>query len=167
VYAVLDYLDENIPHPAQESVINLSISATLPSVTLDTMTRDLINLGVTVVAAAGNDGVTIGDKGDVWPSTSPAICVGATDKNDMIAIWDIKHKWYVSSDRTMPRGSNHGPRIDLWAPAELLGYRSGLATAPFDITPEGRASPGKLTGLPSGVISVSSTPLSRTKTVIP
>jgi hypothetical protein len=63
------------------------------------MTGDLINLGVTVVAAARNDGVAIEDKGDVWPYTLLVICVGATDKNDMIAIWDIKDKWY----QTFPR----------------------------------------------------------------
>ncbi|OIW23310.1 subtilisin-like protein [Coniochaeta ligniaria NRRL 30616] len=78
--------------------------------------------------------------GDVWPRTSQAICVGATDKNDMIALWNAKHEFYTSANGHMPGGSNYGPRVDIWAPGRQIVSLVPLSKSPNGHMPKSGTS---------------------------
>jgi Zn-dependent metalloprotease/subtilisin family serine protease len=81
-------------------VINLSLGMDNFSKTIDEMLKYAYENGVTVIAAAGNDG-----KGGMeYPASSKyAIAVGATDNNDQLA-----------------RFSNYGPKLEIVAPGVLI-----------------------------------------------
>jgi subtilisin family serine protease len=81
---------------ALPAVVNMSLAGP-SSFALDFATQALINQGVTVVVAAGNNGI---DAGNTSPANvDDAITVGATDSTDNRAGF-----------------SNYGPHVDLFAP---------------------------------------------------
>ena len=109
-------------HGAQ--VINLSLGGPCPSPVMEMAVTYAYTMGVTVVAAAGNYGIT-SDPRVLCPAASPhAIAVGATDQSNNRASF-----------------SNYGPELDLAAPgvsiySTTLGggydYKSGTSMAtPF------------------------------------
>jgi subtilisin family serine protease len=102
--AALDWVLFNYQSPA---VVNMSLGAGA-SPALDSAVNALINDGITVVAAAGNDGLSPGGKSPDACDTSPArvpnaITVGNT----------------TSSDSRAPK-SNFGSCLDLFAPGEFI-----------------------------------------------
>jgi len=102
------------------NIINLSLTFTEPSPTLENAIGYAWDKGVVIIAAAGNNYSST----PVYPAAYPnTIAVAATDKNDHL-----------------PRWSNHGDWVSLGAPGtdicstlpnDNYGYRSGtsLATA--------------------------------------
>jgi thermitase len=91
------WIAQGIYYAAQNSVkvINLSLGSATDSQTLHDAIQYAYNKGVTIVAAAGNDGGAV-----LYPAAYPeTIAVAATDDNDNIPGW-----------------SNQGSQIDLAAP---------------------------------------------------
>lgn len=96
-------------HPAgQPAVVNMSVGG-FTSASLDQSVRNVINDGITVVAAAGNSNVDACSSAPA--SVVPAITVAATDINDMQASF-----------------SNYGSCVDIQAPG--VSIRSAYNNAP-------------------------------------
>ncbi len=91
-------------HPAKPAVVNLSIGENIGSpdyTALDEAVEAAINAGITVVAAAGNQGI---DAVNVTPAhVEGAITVGSYDVNGVFSSF-----------------SNHGSMVDLLAPGEAV-----------------------------------------------
>jgi hypothetical protein len=59
-----------------------------------------VKTGVTVICCAGNSSSVLTAAGDIWPQTiSTTTCVGATDKDDMVAVFDTRRNGTVTFDR--------------------------------------------------------------------
>ena len=114
--AGLDWVLNNAVHPA---VANMSILANNPSTALDMAVTNLVNAGVTVTLAAGNNNV---DACGVSPARTPAaITVGATDPAT-----DARASF-----------SNFGTCLDLFAPGVNIlsaGIANDTATSTFSGT---------------------------------
>lgn len=103
-------LDWIVAHHAagQPAVVNMSVGG-FTSASLDQSVRNVINDGITVVAAAGNSNVDACSSAPA--SVVPAITVAATDINDMQASF-----------------SNYGSCVDIQAPG--VSIRSAYNNAP-------------------------------------
>ena len=89
-------------HHVKPAVANMSLGAKDTTTTVDAAVKALINKGVVVVVAAGNDGV---DAKDYSPArVAAALTVGATASNDARSIWPYGYS------------SNWGSCLDLFAP---------------------------------------------------
>lgn len=107
IVAGLDWIVAH--HPAgQPAVVNMSVGG-FTSASLDQSVRNVINDGITVVAAAGNSNVDACSSAPA--SVVPAITVAATDINDMQASF-----------------SNYGSCVDIQAPG--VSIRSAYNNAP-------------------------------------
>lgn len=80
-------------------VINLSLAVPSDNADLDAALEDAVHAGVSVVAAAGNDGLPDGYPAETAPDT---IAVGSIDSTGH------RYGW-----------SNYGPWVDVWGPGVL------------------------------------------------
>jgi subtilisin family serine protease len=114
--AGLDWVRNNAVRPA---VANMSITADIPSTAFDTMVTNLVNAGVTVTLAAGNNNM---DACGVSPARTPAaITVGSTDP----------------ATDARANDSNFGTCLDLFAPGVNIlsaGIANDTATSIFSGT---------------------------------
>lgn len=115
IIAGVNWVAGNYVKPA---VVNMSLTAWGATSALDQATQSLLNLGIVVVAAAGNDG---GDACQVSPAKIPGvITVGGSQYDD-----------------SMYSASNYGTCVDVYAPATavLSTYNTGpTSTAYLDGT---------------------------------
>lgn len=89
--------DSQTRHCPNGTVANMSLRTTLFYPAINDMAEDLLNAGVFVVAAAGNENQ---NTSRISPASEPSICtVGAMDNNN--------HIW---------ESSNYGPLVDIFAP---------------------------------------------------
>lgn len=99
VIAGLNWIAGNY-RPGEAAVVNMSLGGPASS-TLDEAVGNLISKGISVVVAAGNDGL---DACDYSPARTPeAITVGATTTNDSRASY-----------------SNYGTCLDIFAPGSAI-----------------------------------------------
>lgn len=113
VLAALDYvIEQKIEHPTTPMVVNLSLGAdvgTTESSVIDEGVQRAIEQGITVVVAAGNDGIDIAT---VTPArVAGAITVGAYDQAAQFASF-----------------SNYGSGVDILAPGVAILSLSNLGT---------------------------------------
>jgi len=93
IIAGMDWVAKN---KTAKAIANMSIGGGKNN-SVNSAIRSLVNSGVTVVVAAGNEGV---DARHTSPASAPeAIAVGASTRRDHAAWW-----------------SNHGPAVAIWAP---------------------------------------------------
>jgi subtilisin family serine protease len=93
---VIAGMDWVLRHRGEFSVANMSIGGGR-NTSVNAAVKKLVDEGVTVVVAAGNEAL---DAGNVSPASAPeAITVGASTRRDFAAWW-----------------SNFGPAVDIWAP---------------------------------------------------
>lgn len=137
VIAGANWVAANRVKPA---VANLSLGGGT-SQSLDDAVRGMINAGVTVVAAAGNSGISACN---VSPARIPElITVGATDSSDARAIFSIT------------QSSNIGPCLDIFAPGKDLdlwntaAFGGTSAAAPLVAGAVARYLQGSPTATPS------------------
>jgi len=98
---------------ARPSVVNLSLGGSGHSNALDAAVQALVDQGVVMVIAAGNDGVDVGTASPA--DTAGAITVGAMDVHDAV-----------------PSFSNFGAKVDVFAPGVDViscGITSNTASA--------------------------------------
>lgn len=100
------------------NVINLSLTFTEPSPTLENAIDYAWNNGVVIVAAAGNNCSST----PVYPAAYPnTIAVAATDRNDHLPRWSNYGDWVSLS----------APGVDIYStlPDDNYSYRSGTSPA--------------------------------------
>lgn len=99
LYAFLDKTKEvKSQNPKARFILNLSFGLPESIPPLNRAVQDLVDSGVIVVIAAGNDGLDL-TKTDYSPSAQGAIVVGALDQGGKVPAW-----------------SNFGENVDLFAP---------------------------------------------------
>ena len=112
---IIDGLDWVIQNHQLPAVVNLSLGGpdSRPNVDqLEAKVQTLVNLGITVVTSAGNDGI---NACTVSPARmSDVITVGATDQNDERALWSS----FNDENGNVTKISNFGSCIDLFAPGK-------------------------------------------------
>lgn len=124
VIAGLDWVAAN--HPSTPSVVNLSLGGN-QNLDVDAAVQALIDLGIPVVAAAGND---YDDACYYSPAGVPAaITVGASDSSDHQAYWG--EDWQGNQ-----YGSNWGSCLDLFAPGDEVAS-DGAASKTSALTMSG------------------------------
>jgi len=116
---VIDDHDANEP-----AVVNLSLGTAIQSDTLDALVRAVVADGISVVAAAGNDGTLTNangyiDSGTTQTSLSPACTSKRTQVTAGIltvaATGGVNGNVFTREDDEAPY-SNHGPCVDIFAP---------------------------------------------------
>ena len=122
--ASLEYVLEN---DIDEGVVNMSWGAydgeygltSAQIADLHTVIQNLNNDGILLVAAAGNDGIELGNDIEHYPSGFPeVISVGATQSDDLLAIIAVNNT---------SLSSNYGTSIDVMAPGvDIMSTMSGL-----------------------------------------
>lgn len=107
--------DSQTRHCPNGTVVNMSFETMVFQQAVNDMAEELLNAGVFVVAAAGNDNR---DTNRVSPASEPRICtVGAMDNNNHIADF-----------------SNYGPLVDIMAPGvDILS--AGVANTTAWVSP--------------------------------
>lgn len=108
---------------ARRAVLNLSLGLTGVSYALDIAIQEAVAAGISVVVAAGNDGL---DACSFSPArVSTAITVGATDSDDIITSF-----------------SNHGPCVNILAPGyQVLSAYKGSRTSNLKLSGTSQAAP--------------------------
>jgi len=99
-------------------VINISLTFTKPSLTLENAVNYAWNKGAVIVAAAGNSFSST----PVYPAVYPeAIAVAATDKDDRSPNWSNHGDWVSLS----------APGVNIYStlPGDNYGYKSGTSSA--------------------------------------
>lgn len=101
--AISHYIDRTPTN--RPGIINLSLSSN--SSTLGEAAADALDVGIVVVASAGNDYLDLGIS-DVYPAITPGvICVGGSNASDS------SYYYWASS-------TNYGSRVDLLAPSQSI-----------------------------------------------
>lgn len=102
------------------AVVNMSLTVKITATTLaqvssmEGLLNNLIAMGVPVVAAAGNYNDSVANYS---PARAPAvITVGGTSKND--GRWECNSSNPFEQCATANSGSNYGPGVDIFAPAQ-------------------------------------------------
>ncbi len=128
--AALDWVAANRIAPA---VANLSFTATGIVTPLDTAAANLINSGVTLVVAAGNQNINACGSSPV--SVPAAIAVGATDRTDSRV-----HTVTLPNGGSYTTAYAYGPCIDIFAPGfDILS--AGLVNNPTNDSGTSMAAP--------------------------
>ncbi|KAK2607579.1 hypothetical protein N8I77_006242 [Diaporthe amygdali] len=114
--------DTRTRHCPNGTVANLSFGLQ-HSRAVNDVAKSLLNIGVFVVVATGNEGR---DAGFRSPANEPALCtVGATDKNNLLANF-----------------SNHGPVVDILAPGvDILSASIANTTASISFNGTSMSAP--------------------------
>jgi len=126
--ASLEYVYEN---NVEEDVVNMSwgvYEEELSQSDFDELHLAIQNLnsdGVILVAAAGNDGIELGNGVEQYPSGfDEVISVGATQSDDLLAIYAVNNTSF---------SSNYGSSIDVMAPGvDIMSTMSGAIESEND-----------------------------------
>lgn len=115
-------VQQHLNNPGQKTVVNMSIGGGYHT-GLNSVARNMFNMGIFVVAAAGNSN---GNACHVSPASATGVfTVAATDRSD-------KRAWY----------SNSGTCVDIFAPGnDILGANAYCDTCTFTISGTSMASP--------------------------